>query len=178
MTADGKRAGHRTEGDGAIAGTGAGAEGQPRSVVTGGPGQGAAAGVADGEGLRGRIAAALGRCEGQAGWAHANGGWHGRGGDGEGDGNRDRGGSGGAEGDGATMTADGKCAGHRTEGDRAIAGTGAGAEGQPRSIVTAGPGQGAAAGVADAEGLRGGIAAALCRCTGEADGARADGGTD
>ena len=76
------------------------------------------------------------------------------------------------------MTADGKRAGHRTEGDGAIAGTGAGAEGQPRSIVTGGPGQGAAAGIADAEGLRGGAHTTLCRCEGEAAGARADGGAD
>ena len=74
MTADGKCAGHRTEGDGAIAGTGAGAEGQPRSIVTGGPGQGAAAGVADAEGLRGGAHTTLGRRKGQTGWARADGG--------------------------------------------------------------------------------------------------------
>ncbi len=52
------------------------------------------------------------------------------------------------------MGADGERAGGRRQCHGAIAGAGAGAEGQPGGGFTGGPGEGPAAGVADGERLR------------------------
>ena len=75
----------------AIAGAGAGAEGQPARRFTGAPGQGAAAGVADAEGLRGGVDAALDGGEREARGTCADGRWDRCRRDGEGDGDRDGG---------------------------------------------------------------------------------------
>ena len=85
-----------------------------RGVLTGGPGQGAAAGVADAERLRGGVTAPLDRGERETRGARADGRRDRCGGDGEGDGDgdgRDAGAS--AEGDGASMGARGQGAGGR-----------------------------------------------------------------
>ena len=139
---------------------GAGAEGQPGGVVTGAPGQGAAAGVADAEGLCAGLpppwVAAKDRLVGLTPMA---------------------GGTGAAvtvketgmvtglasagERDGAAMGAHGQGAGRHTHGHVPLPVPEVGTEPQPRRAFTGAPGQGAAAGVADAEGLRGGVAAAL-----------------
>ena len=66
-------------------------EGDIQEELADAPGEGAAPGVADGEGLCRRIAASLVDRERQARRAHTNGRGHRCGGDGEGDGDGDRG---------------------------------------------------------------------------------------
>ena len=75
------------------------------------------------------------------------------------------------------MGARGQGAGSRLQSHGAIAAASAGAEGQPTGVLACGPIQGAAAGVADAERLRGGVTAPLDRGEREARGTRAMAGT-
>ena len=108
MGARGQGAGSRLQSHGAIAGASAGAEGQPAGVLACGPVEGAAAGVADTERLRGGVTAPLNGGEREARGTGADGRWHGCRRDGEGDGDRDGSNPGAsAEDDGAGMGARG-----------------------------------------------------------------------
>ena len=94
----------------------------PSRVIADRPAEGAATRVADGQGLRRRIAASLLGRKGETGWAHSNGGWYRRGGDGQGHGDGDGRSAGRAEGNGPAIAAGGQCAGRHTGGHCAIAG--------------------------------------------------------
>ena len=177
IAARGQGAGRHGQRDRAIAGPRCRRERQPGGIVTGGPGEGAAAGVADAEGLRCGVGAALGGSKGERGRAGADGGRHGGRGHGEGDRDDDGGNPGAAtERHRPAIAAHGQGACRGRQSHAAIAGAARRRERQPRGVVAGGPGEGAAAGVADAEGLRCGVGAALGGSKGERGRTGADGG--
>ena len=73
------------------------------------------------------------------------------------------------------MGARGQGAGSRLQSHGAIAGASAGGEGQPAGVLACGPVEGAAAGVAETERLRGGVAAPLTAVNARLVGLTADG---
>ena len=175
MRASRQGASRRGQRDWTVAGPRCRGECQPGGIVASGPGEGAAARVAEAECLIRRVVAALGGRKGEVRWTGPDGRGHGSRGDREGDRHIDRRGPRGRERDHAAMRASRQGASRRGQSDWTVAGPRCRGECQPGGIVASGPGEGAAARVAEAECLIRRVVAALSRREREVRGTGPDG---